>query len=483
MNLLKRINKLALKLEKALLLISELTASNTKLTASNAELSASNTELSGVVAAQKLQIDSLQSLLDAKSIRKTSQNSHQSPSTDLARKNQSLREKSTNPSGGQLGHKGHSLSMSKSPDVVIELHPSQCSECGSSLDGLVGQVFDRRQVIDIPPITPVTTEYQSLMVKCSCGHCQAASFPEGVNSNIQYGPNIQSLVVYQSAYQYLPLKRLQGFFKEVCSVSISQGTIENILRRTAEKAKSAYEALREQVASSSFIGSDETGSKSNMKKLWFWVWQNETLTFIVGTDSRAKKVIEENFPNGLPDTIVCSDRLAAQLSTLSKGKQICIAHLFRDLNYLEELEGAPWPTQLKTLLKDAIELKRQQSQYNQNDKEVLDIEERAGILLETVMSEIKKEELKTKTFFGQIIRLRDALFTFLYHAEVPPDNNGSERAIRLIKIKTKISGQFKSMYQEFAILRSVIDTAVKNNKEVFQEIRNIVDLPCPQRTG
>ena len=63
----------------------------------------------------------------------------------------------------------------------------------------------------------------------------------------------------------------------------------------------------------------------------------------------------------------------------------------------------------------------------------------------------------------------------MYYHEVPPDNNGSERAIRNVKVKQKISGQFKSFTgaKTFAILRSVIDTAIKNNLNPLHSLSQI----------
>ena len=127
-----------------------------------------------------------------------------------------------------------------------------------------------RQVIDIPPIIPITTEFQCFGTQCSCGHHQKGSFPQGVDNPIQYGKNIQSLAIYQNCYQFLPFARLQDFFQKVCHVSISKGTIENIIRRTAQKAKPVYEQLQQVIILSFFVGSDETGYKLNGKKGWFW---------------------------------------------------------------------------------------------------------------------------------------------------------------------------------------------------------------------
>ena len=71
-----------------------------------------------------------------------------------------------------------------------------------------------------------------------------------------------------------------------------------------------------------------------------------------------------------------------------------------------------------------------------------------------------------------MVKYRAYLLNFLHYPNVPPDNNGSERAIRNVKVKQKISGQFKAMAgaKQFAVLRSITDTAIKNGKNVFNEL-------------
>lgn len=426
----------------------------------------------------KAELSQLRHLVSQLTATKTSHNSHKAPSSDLTRKNQSLRTKSDKPVGGQKGHTGHTLTMSNTPDKIEQLRSDFCSQCGLSLQSQDFSLSERRQVKDIPLIEPFIVEYQVMQTTCTCGHCQVADFPQGVDNHIQYGPNIQSLVVYQSYYQFLPFARLQDFFAKTCNVSLSKGTIENIIRRTAKKAEPVYEQLRQVISFSLFVGSDETGYKLNGKKGWFWVWQNLLVTFIVASNSRSKKVIAENFPEGLPHSIICSDRLAAQLSTIRKGTQLCLAHLLRDLNYLIQTEKTNWATEFKALLQQAIKLKQEQASYAQNDAKCVEIEQKLELLLaEKQITQLLEDIPKFKqtiTFYRAMVKLRHGLFTFLYHQEIPFDNNSSERAIRMIKVKTKISGQFKSLHQEFAIIRSVIDTTIKNGQSVMNAIQNIV---------
>lgn len=437
------------------------------------------TDLESKLADALAKIAELESLLSKSHQKKTSKNSHIPPSVDLSRKNQSLREKSDKAVGGQLGHEGSTLLRSETPDVVVDLRPSYCNSCGKSLVDGDFELLVRRQVIDLPPIIPIVTDYVCYGTKCSCGQHMKGTFPAGVDSPLQYGPNVQAMAIYQNTYQFMPFKRLQDFFKNVCNLPISPGTIENIIRRNAEKARPIYEHLRTLLEDSFYVGADETGFKSGGAKHWFWVWQNAVITYIVAASTRAKTVITDTFPTGLLNSILVSDRLAAQLSTPTKGFQLCIVHLLRDLTYLIEAEKTQWAIDFKALLKDAIKLKQAKNQYLENDKELLEIKQRTQELLKLTTLENKlndpEKHKQTIVFFSQIVKLKNGLFTFLQHKDIPFDNNASERAIRNVKVKMKVSGQFKSLQQEFAILRSVIDTATKNGQSVIGAINAIVN--------
>jgi transposase len=444
-------------------------------------------ELSTLLSQALTRISELEALVRKLSTTKTSSNSSKPPSADMARKNQSLRPKSDKPAGGQKGHPGHTLEMSETPDLKEELRPGFCANCGVSLAGAAFKLVARRQVIDIPRIVPITTEYQSFGTVCPCGHHACGAFPEGVTNHVQYGKNLQSLVIYQSYFQFLPFARLQDFFKKVCSLSIGKGTIENIIRRAAQKAQPAYQQIQKAIVVSFFVGSDETSFKVKGARHWFWVWQTALATYIVAATSRSKQVIKDCFPDGLPNSILGSDRLAAQLSTLSKGNQVCLAHLLRELNYLAQAEEHEWATAFKTLLQDAIKLKQDKGACPPNDPLAQKIEARADQLLATTIRDKQMEDKvayqQTITFFNGMVKLRHALFPCLYHHLVPFDNNSSERAFRMVKVKTKISGQFKSLQHEFAVIRSVIDTAIKNGQSAFEAIRAVVEMPTQKNAA
>lgn len=418
-------------------------------------------------------------LLQKKAVKKDSHNSSLPPSSDLFTKNKSLRPVSTRPNGGQLGHKGSTLEMSQTPDKIIDLKSDFCSVCGQSLETELFILNSKRQVIEIPPIVPIYEEYRQYTCQCpTCNHQQLADFPLGVNAPIQYGSSVETLVGYLSVYQFIPYQRLQRLFSQVFSLPISQGSISNILERSAQKCDGIYQEIKNQILQSSVVGSDETGAKVNGAKWWIWVWQNIQNTFIVASDNRGSKTVDSVFENGLPNSAIVSDRWAAQLKTHSKNSQICLAHLLRDLIFLIETEQLDFATQFKTFITRIFESKKilleNNKAYTQNSEQAIDLEKTLNQLL--LISIDKEKYPKSAAFQVSMLKNRNFILPCLYNLEIPPDNNGSERAIRNIKVKQKVSGQFKSGQKAFCVIRSVIDTLLKRGVELLPCLNQINKL-------
>ena len=233
---------------------------------------------------------------------KNSRNSSLPPSKDENRPkpNQSLRKSSGKSVGGQKGREGKTLEMTSTPDKIVELHPDYCNNCGLSLIEAEAIKKQSRQIIDIPLIKAVFTEYQSFSKICSCGCATDANFPKGVNSSISYGENIEALVAYFHARQYLPFARMKETFNDAFGIPISEGGIHGLLQRFAQKATPVYQMIKERVAQSKVIGTDETGIKVNGNKQWFWTWQTSNLTFVTHSNNRGSETINREFPQGFP---------------------------------------------------------------------------------------------------------------------------------------------------------------------------------------
>jgi len=392
-----------------------------------------------------------------------------------------LRQKSDKKRGGQPGHKGFSLEMTDKPDEIITLEPGYCNRCGADLSPISAQLNARRQVIEIPPIQPVYVEYQSMSKLCNCGHLQVADFPENVTNHIQYGASVQAVIAYESVRQYMPFARLSEKMTSVFNLPISVGTIRNILHSMAEKARPIYEGIRQRIEKSDVVGGDESGVNVGGKNWWTWVFQTSVATFIAILATRGKDAVNQLFKNGFANATLVSDRWHAQLNTFAGGHQLCMAHLLRDLNFLVELEKTPWAASIKELFVRAIDLKKRLTVFNDNNPKVKQIEDDLDLLLAQELS--KEQTPKTLVFQNALKKHRQYLFPFLYHPDVPPDNNASERAVRNIKVKQKISGQFNGGQQDFAILRSVIDTVIKNSGNILDTLKQIANLEINPNLG
>lgn len=427
----------------------------------------------------KLQVKFLISEIEKLKHPKNSNNSSLPPSKDDNRinKSRSLRTSSGKNVGGQQGHEGNTLTMTDTPDEIIEHKPHYCNHCGKDLTGIVSKEAMRRQVVDIPPIIPQYIEHRIFSCECSCGHITESSFPIGVNAPISYGSNIESVIAYLHTRQYLPFDRMREYFSDVCNLSISTGAISDILKRFSEKSLSSYEVIADKVKNSFVIGGDETGAKVNGKRGWFWTWQSKMATFITFSNNRGKNTIDGCFPDGFPKSIFVHDCWKSHFDTIATRHQLCTSHLLRELKYFEERYKSLWATKFKQLLLDALKLKESlaPTDYLQPISKRVDFENSLGRLLVSVIPENMKEVI---TFQKRMIKYRNYIFTFLYFQDVPPDNNASERAIRNIKVKQKVSGQFKTANgaQTYAIIRSITDTCIKNKQNILAAFKTIANL-------
>ena len=410
---------------------------------------------------------------------KNSRNSSVPPSKDENRplKNQSLRTISGKKLGGQLGHEGSTLKMVENPDKIIIHKPDFCTNCGNDLKNSTVEYLNRRQIIDIPPIKPEVIEHQIFKTICSCGFCNVSQFPKEVSGAISYGTNIQATIAYLHTRQYLPFSRMSEFFNDFCSLPISQGTICNLLEKFAKKAQPAYDLIANKITNEYVVGSDETGIKINGKKGWFWTWQNKVMTYIAFSKNRGFASIETNFSNGFQKAVLVHDCWSSHFKTACKTHQLCTAHLLRELAFIEERYQSKWATDFKILIYKSLELKKNLTtqEYEKPTIKRTEILLALNILLQTP---VPKDQKDLCTFHKRMTKYKDYIFTFLFYDYVPPDNNGSERAIRNVKVKQKISGQFKTERgaQIYAIIRSVTDTCIKNGQNILFAFKTIAKL-------
>lgn len=398
---------------------------------------------------------------------KNSSNSNMPPSSDFPKqsKTNSLRTSSGKKPGGQLGHKGNTLKMVESPDIIEDHQSNYCTKCGKDISLLQSELIAKRQVIDIPPIQSIVTEHRVYRHVCTCGHCNEGAFPEGVQTPVSYGAGVQSMVAYLNARHYIPVERSAEVLNDIFKVPISTGGICYLMNKAKQKALPVYEAIRQFVLQQTVIGGDETGVNINGKNNWAWTFQNPKATYIAIHESRGSRAINDIMPEGFDKNVLVTDCWSAYFKTGALSHQLCTAHLQRELKRFNQCYPKnSWVTRLAALIENALDLRRDNKL---TPTKVNEIRRTFSILIQEPATNKNIKELIA--FQKRMTKYEDYVFGFLDHPDIPPDNNGSERAIRNFKVKLKTSGFFKSFEGAniYAVIRSIIDTAIKNDQNPY----------------
>lgn len=392
--------------------------------------------------------------------------------SEMERRTKSLRKKSDKSAGGQPGHKGTTRKMVATPDEIENVSSQFCTECGRNLSDVEGVLDYVTQEIDLPQIRPVYRERRFYKKVCTCGCCNRDYTPRKRGGNaITFGRNIRAVATYLNVVQCMPYERLQSLFETMFNVRISQGTLANIVREMLDKSRPAIDLIGRMIKESAVVGFDESGCYINGKLNWSWIAQTTYLTLVFRGTGRGAKVLEERFGDSLKNMVAVTDRHSAYFAIDFLDNQICLAHLLRNLEYLNDIDKEQtWAGEVQTLLREAIH------QRNINPGEALPKQSwlgRLDALLKRNLDNLRKEfnELKRG-----IVKCRDYIFNFLENPEIPSDNNASERGIRKLKVKQKISGCFRSdtSADAFHAIHSIADTAWKNGQSPLDVILALV---------
>lgn len=389
---------------------------------------------------------------------------------EVKRRTRSLRGKSGRKPGGQPGHEGSTRLLSDKPDEVEDIQPNYCRECGRDLSGIEGEVEYSEECIGFR-ITPVIRRIRYMRKTCRCGCCNSMG-PDKRRNPVYISPEVRALAVYLNVAMCMPYNRIKTFLKDVFGIGLSEGSIRNFLDGAGDKAEKICGRISDELVKSPVAGADESGFYVNGRLNWGWILQNPRLTLTWIAKGRGAREMDDRFgKDALKDTVLTTDRHSAYFSMNVKGHQICIPHLLRNLNYLNELDpGQTWSSRLQELLRKAVHWR------NENPDTVADTTtwiESLDRLLNEDLEEFRKPFRQLR---NSIRKLKDHVFHFLNDPEVPSHNNASEAGIRVLKVKQKRSGGFRSQggAEDFMAIHSVTDTAKKNNFSRWDAILALV---------
>ena len=450
----------------------------------------SREELIALVRAQAIEIAALKARIAEleRRLGLNSSNSGKPPSSDGLKKPsrvRSLREKSERKPGGQKGHKGETLRQTAEPDAVEDHFPSACGECGAALTPETSAGHAARQVFDLPEPRPlVVTEHRAHTCGCAaCGAKTRADFPEGVNAPVQYGTRIAAFVVYLLHYQLLPEARLVALMADLFAVKLSTATLAAMSRACAKRLNGVVATIRDRVAGAPVKHMDETGFRIGAKTQWLHVACTSLLTFYRVCAKRGSLLANVV-------GIVVHDHWKPYYTMEGVQHALCNAHHLRELKALVEIEKEDWARKMQSLLRrscHAANLAREREvalkpsliacferRYDAIVAEGLAFHE-AQPPLTSQRAGKRRGRTPRRTGHNLLLRFvtrRQDTLRFLHDPAVPFSNNEAERDGRMMKLRQKISGGFRSLdgATDFAAVRSFIATAKKQGWKILDAL-------------
>jgi transposase len=421
-----------------------------------------------------------------------SRNSSKPPASDgFAKQTRSLRQPSGKPSGGQPGHPGTTLKQVAVPDQLITHAPEQCAACGTALREGAGRLDpERRQVFEVPVLKLVVTEHRVVIKECqACGQQNVGAFPEGVPYGASYGAGVKSLLVSLNQEHLVPSERSCQIFADWFGQPVSEGTLGAAVNFCAAELVETEARIKQGVIRSAVAHFDETGMYVEDRRGWLHSASTPQLTHYAYDDKRGAAATRAIgiLPAFQGRAIHDGFRSYWQYDCLHG---LCNAHHLRELIFVHEQLHREWAGAMKQLLgeiKRAVDTAKAQNQTALASAQVTQYEQRYGTILEAAIAEETKDaplatgqrgpkkQSKSKNLLDRLEQYRAETLAFMHDFAVPFDNNLAERDLRMMKVKQKVSGCFRTTpgAQAFCRIRSYISTMKRQGHHVLAALKSV----------
>ncbi|MCW8170970.1 IS66 family transposase [Verminephrobacter aporrectodeae subsp. tuberculatae] len=418
-----------------------------------------------------------------------SRNSSKPPSSDGLNKPQpkSLRKAGQRPVGGQKGHKGHTLSQVAEPNVVVtHAPPEHCDVCHGSLGQ--ASVVEARQVHDLPDLRYQVIEHRVLQWICNCGKTHRGAFPADVTTAVQYGPRAKAAAVHLNQYQMLPLKRTGQVMGDLFDMPMSEATILSANAEAAQVLAPTVAAIAQELVNQPIVHADETGLRVNKSLHWLHALVTEKLTWLGRHEKRGMTAfVEHGFLPLFKGTLVHDGW--ASYRRLGSRHSLCNAHHVRELTYVHEQLKQDWAGRSIKVLLSANSLIHQLRAQGQIDyaapEHQLQVQVLRGLFEATLVEgdllnpreqangqRGRIKQSKAANLIGRLRDYSDDVWRFMTDPNVPFTNNVAEQAVRMPKVKQKISGCFRTSdgADIYCIIRSYLATLNKQGAKLFDAL-------------
>jgi transposase len=362
-------------------------------------------------------------------------------------------------------------------DIVVAIKPERCPRCQHLLHGEAPRP-QRHQVIELPPVKPVVTEYQLHQLICpGCGEVTRAVLPAGVPIG-GFGPRARAMTALCTGAYHLSKRTTQSVLADLFGLPLSLGTIVNLEQATAQALAVPVAEARAYVQTQPAASLDETGWREGRQRAWLWVAATTWVTVLIVRLSRSAAVAQELLGERFWGWLV-TDRWSADNWYPAWRRQCCWAHLLRDIEAMIERGGCSG--EMGTALRGHA---HQMFQYWHRVRD--------GTLtpgsFRTYRQPIRREVErlleagqtggvpKTEGSCREIFKLRQARWTFVRHPGVEPTTNTAERAIRPGVLWRK--GSFGTHSPEGACFVEALMTVVATLKQQHRDVLDYLTAAC-----
>jgi transposase len=414
-----------------------------------------------------------------------SSNSSKPPSSDGLKKKPciaSLRGRSGKTSGGQEGHKGDTLRQVAKPDFVVPHTACVCEHCRSPLGAKSAIGVEKRQVFDLPVRPLLVTEHRASVYRCDeCRRETKAAFPAGVVSAAQYGERFKAAAIYLNIQQLIPEDRTAQAMADLFGApTLCAASVVGWVGKKDQELQGVYERIGERVAEAKVRHLDETGYRVAGKLQWLHTTSSLAYTFYRAGEKRGA------VPEELQGGVVVHDHFRPYCGRMDKvAHAFCNAHILRELEAVIALDEEAWAVLMRDLLLEANAAVREAREAGARalppEKVEAFVERywaaiRQGLAFHRELPKLEGKpgkRQKQRAGHNLLVRLKKfktETLRFLTDFDVPFTNNLAEQDLRMMKVRMKISGSFRTLEgaQIFARLRSVVSTARKQGFNILQ---------------
>ncbi len=431
-------------------------------------------------------------------IGQNSGNSGKPPSRDSAAERQrqaAERKRKAEAAGGakrsrgkQRGARGTTLQMTETPSEIVEHRPRSCSGCGSAFaDDSGDEGYQRRQVVDVPPVTPVVIEHRAHSYRCACGQVTTAPFPGEARAPVSYGPRTRTIVAYLLGRQQIPNRRVAEAMRDLFGLEISTGAVDSVYAEAGRRLRAFICALAAVLKAMPVLHVDETSDRLETKNCWMHVIATPLYTLLHASLTRGEGAIGEmGVLHGYRGVIV-HDRLAMYWKLKRAKHGICSAHLLRDLAEVAVVAAqSTWAAGLAALL---VEINNACHAARAAGERELPVAMRrrfsarydelvaAGLAVNPEPKYRKRNYVERRSYnlVSAFAVHKRAILRFMSDLQTPMTNNEAERALRPSKLHRKVSGSFRSLAgaERSANVRSYLDTTRKNGVDAMDALMRL----------